>query len=137
MVRDVFFVTLFFVLLAVAVIHILGNAYFLYWKIWWLDTAAHFGGGFWAGGMILWGYKHFSPRSFLGRRRVFHAVLLSLFGAFVIGAGWETFEVLIDAVSLPSEYYFSDMVTDLIFNALGALSAAIYFLWGNHPQHAI
>lgn len=125
--RDRFFVFLFIVLLIVAVIDIWGSMHFLFWKFWWLDIIVHFGGGFWAGGIILWMYT----RSYVGRVTNYSNILfilLSIFSAFAAGMLWEVYQVLIESVNLSVENYFSDTVIDLIADGTGALLSALYFL---------
>lgn len=126
--RDTFFITIFFALLAVAVIHISGNIFFLYFKIWWLDAINHFLGGFWVGGIILWGYKYLFPFFLKNTSRVW-VVALAVFGTLIIGLWWEIYEVLIGSVILPSEEYFSDTISDLLLDMTGALCATCYFLY--------
>jgi len=128
MLRDAFLTTLFFVLLAVAVVHLLGLTFFLYWQIWWLDILVHFGGGFWAGGMVVWGYQRLFPSLSQNTSRIAF-ITLALLGAFVIGMWWEIYEVLIGSILLPSEEYFSDTVIDLIADMVGAIAAALLFLY--------
>jgi len=127
MFQNTFLVTLFFVLLAVAVIHLLGLAFFLYWRIWWLDIFNHFGGGFWVGGMVLWGYQRLFPSFSQNTSRVAF-ITLAILGAFVVGIWWEIYEVLIGSILLPSEEYFSDTIIDLIADTVGAIAAALLFL---------
>ncbi len=129
MLRDTFFVTLFFVLLAMTVAHILGNAFFLYWKWWWFDLAIHFLGGFWAGGVMLWFFvTRVMTNSEVRRSRIVY-VLFAVCAAFFIGILWETYEVLLDSTLSRSPDYFFDTVTDLVADSVGALCAGIYFLY--------
>ena len=126
MLRDTFFLTLFFVLFAVAMTHILGNLFFLYWKFWWLDIVSHFLGGFWVGGSVLWIYTHFYPFK-NNRGEWLQIILLSVVSGFAIGMMWEIFEVLIGSTVLPNENYFSDTIADLIFDSTGAFIAGVSF----------
>lgn len=128
MVRDTFFVTLFIVLCAIGIIHVAGLIYFLYWKFWWLDGVSHFLGGFWAGGIVLWGYVYIrdsTPNKF---SNIFY-ILLAISAAFLIGIWWEIYEVLIRSAELPHEDYFFDTIADLIADTVGAFFAGLYFLY--------
>ncbi|MAG12363.1 hypothetical protein CL630_00960 [bacterium] len=131
MFRDTFFKILFFVLLTVAVVNFFGNAFFLYWEIPWLDLVSHFGGGFWAGGMVLWLYQYPFPFFSQNTPRITRRsalIVFAILGAFVIGMWWEIYEVLIYPAMLQSENYFFDTITDLLMDTAGGLTAAATYL---------
>jgi len=135
MFRDTFFIILFFVLLSVAVVNFFGNVFFLYWKIPWLDLISHFGGGFWAGGMVLWLYQYLFPSFLQNTSRITRRstlIALTILGAFVIGVWWEIYEVLIYFTILPSENYLFDTITDLLMDSAGGLTASVIYLWLEH-----
>jgi len=130
MLNDRFFLILFFVLIAVALIHGIGTAFFLYWKFWWLDVVAHFAGGFWVGGITLWGLTFLSNSI---KEEIinspFITLLLAAFIAFTVGVVWEIYEVLIDAVLFSFSDYMFDMILDLTMDVLGGIGAALCFLY--------
>lgn len=111
-----------------AIIHIVGLSFFLYWKFWWLDIIAHFGGGFWIGGFSLWALAYFFPRALQDRRNFFF-VGFSLVVGLTVGLWWEIYEVSIRLVPVPWNEYMFDTVLDLILDAIGASVAAICFLY--------
>jgi len=130
MLKDRFFLTLFFVLIAVALIHGIGTAFFLYWKFWWLDVVTHFAGGFWVGGIALWGLALLSNSLKEDiKNSPFITLLLAAFIAFTVGIWWEVYEVLIGAVSFPFADYIDDMILDLVMDVLGGIVAALCFLY--------
>ena len=128
MLHSTFFLTLFFTLLGVATLYFLDFFFLFFSKIWWLDTVTHFGGGFWAGGVVLWGYGYVrksSPEKISWRL----LVLLSVLSACAIGMLWEIYEVLIYPMLSSTEGYFFDTTTDLIADTAGALIAGMFFLY--------
>ncbi|MDP3726593.1 MAG: hypothetical protein Q8R36_05355 [bacterium] len=130
MIRDTFFITLFFVLVGVAVLYILDSFFFflLSSKIWWYDVVTHFGGGFWAGGLVLWGYTYINKTSHTENSRT-SLLLLSILAALTIGILWELYEViLLPTLSSAPDYVF-DTTTDLIADVCGASLAGFYFFY--------
>ncbi|MBI2047861.1 MAG: hypothetical protein HYT27_01860 [Parcubacteria group bacterium] len=127
MFRDTFFVTLFFVLIIVAVVDIVANTYFLFLKFLWLDTAVHFWFGFWVGGIVVWSAVHIFP-ALIQRHPPYALVLLAVFSSFCIGVWWEIFQVFVDFNLFLAEDYVLDTVTDIVADVAGACIAGWYFL---------
>jgi hypothetical protein len=106
-------------------------AYYLYWRIPWLDIPMHFLGGLWVGLSILWlyyesGYIHL-PKDKRGRGSV---LTLALAGTFIIGVLWEIFEFSLDTFIVFQEVYnIGDTLLDLFMDEVGALVAAMVCLW--------
>lgn len=128
MLRDTFFLTLFATLLAVAALYISDFFFFIFWRIWWLDTVVHFGGGFWAGGILLWGYAYIYEILYTKHSRI-QLLFLSILSAFAIGTLWEIYEVILYPILSSTPDYLSDTVIDLIADVLGACMAGLYFFY--------
>lgn len=128
MLKDPYFRMLFGILIVIAILHLLGVQLYLYWQISYYDMILHFLGGFWVGGMCLWGLTKLIAKDFLTKNLVF---VLSATGAFLIGILWEYFELFIDAVFVTEEEYVLDTILDLILDMLGAIAAIwlYYFLY--------
>ncbi len=130
MVHDKFFLTLFFVLIGVAFLYILDSFFFflLSSKIWWYDVVTHFGGGFWAGGMVLWGYAYIYKNLPTENSRTL-LLFLSVLSAFAIGVLWEIYEVILLPMLSSAPDYAFDTITDLIADVCGATLAGFYFFY--------
>ena|SRR3989344_2463617 len=134
MLKDRFFILLFFALVVVGVVHVTGNLFFLYWKFPWLDIISHFFGGFWVGGAALLIYSRTHINRFDSKKWL-HVILLALVTGLAVGVMWEIFEVFIELTNLPNEKYFSDTVADLVFDTIGAFIAALSFLYCSNQRH--
>lgn len=125
--KDSFFSVLAILLGVITAIQI-GDVYFeIYRYIGWWDTAAHFLGGLWVGGMILWFLR--SKANFLSRAS--SVVLVSFGAALVVGLGWEFYEfgvVKVLGFAFPADYV-RDTITDLVADSAGGVAAAGLFLW--------
>ncbi|MCH7883074.1 hypothetical protein IIA95_01495 [Patescibacteria group bacterium] len=102
-----------------------------YYKIWWLDIALHFAGGFWIVAFVFWFLLYRATRL-----NVPSWMLLVSFVSFsvLIGVFWEFFEFSFDYFArfydvAPAQLGLSDTLSDLLFDFLGALIASIYFLY--------
>ena len=125
--RGVFFNALALLLAVIVVLQFTGLYYEIWKQIEWWDTATHFLGGLWVGGMALWFLAYGKEKRF----RTVYLVLISLGGAFIIGFGWEVYEfAVVKALHLvlPLDYV-SDTLTDLVADSAGGLLAAFFFFW--------
>lgn len=134
MFRHPFFVFLFFLLIAIAILHILGLTFSLYWRLSLLDIFVHFLGGLWIGGALLW-FVFLSGliSEELKKKAWLHVYGFSLGIALVVGIGWEIFELAIFGPLLYAdmESYILDTVLDLFADLSGALAITWYFLRKN------
>ncbi len=98
----------FFILGALATLHLLGIEHYLYWRFVWLDTLAHTLGGISVGLFFL------SLRTFFGFAP---SIAWSIAGAILVGLVWEVFEVVI---GMPREANWAfDTSIDLFMDAFG------------------
>ncbi|MBI1998829.1 MAG: hypothetical protein HYS73_00660 [Parcubacteria group bacterium] len=123
--KEIFFNILAGLLAVVLVLQVTDVYFGIYKYIGWWDTATHFLGGVWMGGVALWFFAtgaNNSPRSF--------SVLFISFGAaLIVGLGWELYEVIIVKIfnlAFPFDYV-RDTITDLIADMLGGLVAGFLF----------
>lgn len=101
------------VLAALALLHYFALEFSLYWHFVWLDLASHTLGGIWAGLFALW----LRPQS------GFHeAATWVVFGAIVLGIGWEFFEITIGSPRAAN--FFFDTSLDLFADVVGGVIAA-------------
>lgn len=124
--RNSFFNTLSLLLAIIAVLQFAGLYYEIWKQIEWWDTAIHFLGGLWVGGMTLW----FLVQGKNSHLRVFYIACVAFGGAFIIGFGWEIYEVIVSKMldlALPSDYV-RDTLTDLGADSAGGLLAALLYL---------
>jgi len=84
----------------------------------------HFLGGLWVGSVALWWYAQNSTLS------TFRVFATSLIAVLVIGMLWELFEFNIDTLVVISEQNgIFDTSTDIVFDIIGGIVAAIYFIF--------
>lgn len=128
-----FFTTLCGILIITAALHWAGTLFFLYWKILSFDIVVHTLGGLWIGGMALWLYYlsgFVRPR--VWRRRWVYGI--AVVWAFIIGIGWEVFEVVVGSVEADGSVYIIDTALDLIADGVGAMIVAAYFISQGYLQ---
>src|SRR6185436_6311638 len=99
------------IVLGLAVVTWFAVAYFLYWRIWWLDIPMHFAGGLWAACCATW---------MIARRGPSFPLIFCLIFALLVGVGWEIFEYY-EGIAVPSyvDYQFTT-IKDLAMDLLGA-----------------
>jgi len=104
------------VITLVAILHLVGFEYYLYWRFLWFDLIVHTLGGIWASLFLLWmrGFWNDTPN-----------LLWGIFGAIMVGIAWEVFEV---SAGLPiaSNYVF-DTSLDLLMDVLGGVIGSFLF----------
>lgn len=136
MLRDRFFRLIFGSVVLIAALHYAGIYGGLYGAFIWFDILTHFLGGVTVGGLGLWILLKTSLRKRLfgeakpSRARI---LVLGLAVAFLVGIGWEIFEALTDPFLRSEARYASDVISDLIADSAGGLSAAFLFLL-NHKS---
>jgi len=116
--------TLFFLIWIIAIIHMLAEFNFWYWKFLWLDIPMHFIGGLWLGLAGLWLWYHTPHLARLRERTNLSPFLVALVTGVLIGLVWEAYEYLVWTYSgkgLPPEYPL-DTVSDLVMDTLGAVT---------------
>ncbi len=88
-------------------------------SIWYFDMPMHFLGGFWLG---LFALYLFSPKN----QSLSYISKVLLF-VFLMGAGWEIFEIFIDKLITLNNFNYIDTASDMFFDFAGGLSAIFYF----------
>lgn len=110
-------------LLVIFLLNGIAVAFSLYWLIWWFDMPMHFLGGVWVAGMTLWYFAASKPRVSFGK-----ALGVAILSVTVVGGLWEIFEFGVDRmIVVPERYDMIDTSSDMLFDILGALCAAIVF----------
>ena len=106
---------IFFILLA----NFLANRFFWYYSIWYFDMIMHFLGGFWIGLASVYLFSH--KNSF--QKLVFK--ILSV--VFLIGVGWEIFEIIVNNITTQTSFDYLDTISDIFFDLSGGALAIFYF----------
>lgn len=99
---------LFFALLALTALHLVGIAYYLFWTFWWYDIVAHFLGGVCAGLGAVW---------LLSLRGAERSTLLALILVLLIGILWEAYEAYYKLTLFPFDLL--DTMHDIAFDCIG------------------
>lgn len=114
-----------FLLIIIALVNGLAEAYHWYWTMRWFDMPMHFAGGSWLAGMVAWWVyfrKGISPQRF--------SLLLGvcLLGAFSIGVVWEVYEAAVSFLTVGHMNNIPDTLGDILFDILGGTTVAV-LIW--------
>lgn len=102
------------------VLDFIALTFYFYWTVGWYDYLMHFLGGVILGVLIIW----------IFRLRNISPTFLTIFTlAVVVGGAWEIFEYIND-ITLSTQDYPIDTLTDLVMDALGAGFA---YWWATSP----
>lgn len=113
----------FAMVVVLATLHFIAEAFYFYWTIWWFDNLMHLLGGLSVGLVIVWLLFNtglFSETRLSNLKFVFLVVVLVL----LVGIVWEIFEYLND-ITQSFEGYTLDTSLDLFFDTLGAILAGL------------
>jgi hypothetical protein len=114
--------TLIFFFVILALYHLLGLIYSLYYIFWWYDVLAHFGGGVLTA-MIFW---RFFKNKISGLSAIFQFLFLVSFVA-LIGVFWEFFEKFLDSFfKFNYQGDVNDTLLDLAMDILGGFFVGIF-----------
>ncbi len=107
-----------FLVIFVLGLNMLAMKFYWYYSIWHFDMLMHFLGGFFIG---LMAFYLFVSRNF--------SVSLAkiLFFVFLVGAGWEIFEILVNVFITGHLFNLADSVSDIFFDLAGGVSALLYY----------
>lgn len=110
-------------MILVATLHFLANAFYFYWSYWWYDWMMHFLAGL-AGGMAA--YWGLFESGFWRRRgdKILLPILSVVVCLMIVGVAWEIFEFA-NGMTDSTEGYRLDTIHDLMMDAAGSLVAAI------------
>ncbi len=109
-------------ILALGVLHAIGDVFYLYWNSFWFDGIAHFLGGFSMGVAFLWFWfaSGILEQSVPSKREAFlAAVLFALF----VGISWEFFEYVYGIAVPVGGNYPVDTFHDVCFDFVGGVLA--------------
>jgi len=123
--KTAFFRHLLYIVLVVAILHILALKFYLYSNVWWFDMVVHFLGGFWIAFVVLW-FLFLSGYIKPLKGTYIHFLSIALFSALFAGIVWEIFEVTNGVTSVLFRGYWKDTMSDIIFDCLGALASSWY-----------
>ncbi|MCM2339052.1 MAG: hypothetical protein NDI62_01180 [Burkholderiales bacterium] len=94
-----------------------------YFSIWYFDMLMHFLGGIWLGFISIYLFNFDS-----GSKKSFFNIIVAV---FVVGVGWEIFEIVVNAYTTENAFNFLDTISDLFFDTAGGVFALLYFLKKN------
>lgn len=100
-------------------INFFANKFYWYFSIWYFDMIMHTLGGFWVG---LAFFYFFPPKE-----QSFNSVFKILSFVFLVGIGWEAYEILVDKVITQNPFNLPDTSSDIFFDLSGGLLAVFYF----------
>jgi hypothetical protein len=113
------------VIIAVAVLHILGLKFYFYWRFGWYDTVVHILGAFFVATAVLYYFSSSVTLPNLSTTKIF---IIGLASALVIGIIWELFEVKIGATFVTRPEYIPDTIGDLLSDIVGGILGSLYSL---------
>lgn len=93
----------------------------LYWygAIWWFDMVMHSSGGLWLGLLFFHFFPNKNSLRMIGKALIF---------VFLMGAGWEIFEVIVNLFTINDKFDSLDTLSDLLFDVTGGMCAILY-IW--------
>ena len=110
--------------LLVGIIHSVALERYWYWLYPWMDVLTHYLGGFFVALSILWLIFLSGSQKFLQENTV-RLLCVALLAGFIIGVLWEVFEFATGMFTF--ENWYPDTLFDIIFDCVGAMSAALLF----------
>jgi uncharacterized membrane protein YjdF len=114
---------LFTTILTIAILHIVGTWFYLYWQLPWYDRVVHPLGGFWVAIATVSILMLKTDR--ISKINIF---LICILSAFIIGVAWELFELKAGVTVLGSSGYAIDTAGDIVSDIIGGLAAYWYIL---------
>ena len=108
----------------VALLYLLGQVYFLFWKFVLFDKLLHFLGGVWVTFFCYW-ISRLRSRKKVKEPTAGSVVIFCLLASLLVGIGWEVYEDVIGLAWNPLSSYLVDTITDLAMDLGGGLAAAL------------
>ena len=107
----------------IAIVNLMAEVYYWYWRMRWFDRPMHFLGGVWLAGTALWW--------FYGRRSVplsgfFKIFMVCIAAAFGVGLVWEIFQAGLGLETAGHASRIGGTLSDLLFDTIGGTTVAIY-----------
>jgi hypothetical protein len=109
-----------FLILLIFLLNFLAMKFYWYSSIWYFDMLMHFLGGIWLGFISIY--------IFSLRDNSFESIFKIFFIVFLVGIGWEAFEILINRLTIQDSFNTLDTVSDVCFDLAGGLFSIFYFL---------
>jgi hypothetical protein len=113
---------IFWISIAVAVMHYLALTLYFYWTISWFDILMHLMGGFVIGLIGLFILLNFLGSEIIVNKKV--SLILVLGFVLVIGLGWELWELFMNFTSVMEDQL--DTVIDIVMDVIGGYFAFLY-----------
>jgi len=109
--------------LAIAIVNMVAEAYHWYWLMRWFDMPMHFAGGMWVAGVVLW-WRFFSGKFPIVQVQKEAIFAWAILGALGIGVLWEAYEAVVSYLTVGHMNDMWDTMSDLCFDILGGLVVA-------------
>lgn len=114
-------VSLAVLVIAIAAINFFAHQYYWYRLFPWFDMMMHFAGGAWLSGTVIWWrYRRTPPDVKLPIKNLF---FVGVGTALLVGVFWEGYEAVVASLVEGRVNALSDTLSDILFDALGALLA--------------
>lgn len=111
---------LIYLIFFILIVNFLANKFHWYFSVWYLDMIMHFLGGFWVGLLALYIFPLTEKSS--------HIIWKVLSFVFIVGIGWEIFEMIVNDVIAKNPFDLLDTSSDIFFDLAGGAFAVFYFL---------
>ena len=121
--KRVLLAEIFFIGIAVAVLHKIALSLSLYWNVWWFDIPMHFMGGALIALITLF-FLYDSKFFNFSIKNHFIIFSAALSATLIIGLSWELWELFMGFSDIIEDKF--DTILDLIMDALGAIAAYLY-----------
>ncbi|MBI2627713.1 hypothetical protein HYW72_02150 [Candidatus Nomurabacteria bacterium] len=91
----------------------------------------HFFGGFWLGLVSVWFFGE-SLKLWQESKIFSVATFKILLFVFLVGIGWEVFEILVNDIVAQNSLDYLDIISDIFFDLFGGLCATLYIIYAEH-----
>ncbi len=107
---------------SIFIVNYLAGKFYWYSAIWYFDMIMHFSGGFWVALASIWLFSN--TKSFFNKSFVLKTFSL----VFLVGVGWEIFEIIFCNYIAGNTFDVLDTTSDIFFDLAGGIFAILYFL---------
>lgn len=115
-------------LVLIAVVNALATFFYWYWRLRWFDMPMHFLGGVWVSGLVIW-FRYFSNNLLVPPQTFRELCLIGAGVAFLVGLGWEVYELAMSVALGGHINAMRDTLSDLCFDVLGGIFSAGVVWW--------
>ena len=122
--RNMLFKILACLVISICIVNFFASTFHWYYSIWYFDMIMHFLGGAWLGLLAVW----LLLRKSTALEQPYGLVFKAIVAVFILGAGWELYEALVDysVVHNFSRFNLGDTFSDVCCDLAGGILATLF-----------